>query len=428
MQFKTKKSDMAGAVEIPGSKSHTIRALFFATLADGVSVIHKPLFSNDTDSAAAACAAMGAHIDRTADGYIIKGTGGKPVTPDDVINTGNSGTTATFAISAAALNDGYTVITGDNQIRRRPQGPLIKSCNDLGAKVVSTRKNGCPPIVVKGRMKGGETKLDGITSQYLSSLLISTPFAEGDSHICMTTLNEVPYVEMTLKWMEMLGLKFKNRDLNEFYIPGKERIAGFDTIIPGDFSSATFFMVLAAISGNEFILKNLDTSDTQGDKAVLEILRNMGAKVTDDRSRRMVTIRGDGLKGLKGIEIDMNAIPDALPALAVAACFAKGETRLKNVPQARLKETDRISAMCSELAKMGADLRELPDGLVIRESNLKGCGLNGYGDHRIVMALTIAGLCSDGETVIDTAEAANVTFPEFAGLIRACGGNLREIL
>ncbi len=181
-------------------------------------------------------------------------------------------------------------------------------------------------------------------------------------------------------------------------------------------------MVQAAISGSELTMENLDMTDPQGDKLVLSILEDMGARVTINSSS--ITIKGNGLTGR---EIDMNPIPDALPAMAVAACFADGETRLVNVPQARLKETDRIHVMCEELTKMGARIRELPDGLIVQKSSLRGCRVKGHGDHRVVMSLAVAGLNIDGETAIDTAEAMSVTFPEFPELMGACGANMQLI-
>lgn len=273
-----------------------------------------------------------------------------------------------------------------------------------------------------GRLKGGSTELDAFTSQYLSSILITAPLLDSDTEIIITRLNEKPYVEMTMWWLDGQGIEYSNEDFRRIKIKGGQRYRAFCTEIPGDFSSATFFMVLAAVSGEEFVLKNLDMTDPQGDKMVLRYLADMGAEVSCRENG--IAIKG---KELKGIEIDMNATPDALPAMAVAGCFARGETRLVNVPQARVKETDRIRVMCTELAKMGADIEELPDGLVIRESKLRGCRVNGHGDHRIVMALTIAGLNAEGETCIETAEAVDVTFPEFPMLIRQCGGDIRLV-
>jgi 3-phosphoshikimate 1-carboxyvinyltransferase len=422
MLLRVNKSKTSGKVRIPGSKSHTIRSLFIASLAAGISEISNPLISNDALSAVLVCRALGADIEKRENKFIVKGFGGIPNTSEDVINVGNSNTTLSFGLSTAALCRGCTVFTGDHQIRRRPMGPLIKSLNDLGANVYSTRNTGVAPIIVTGDLTGGKTLLDAVSSQYLSSLLVNTPIAEKDTEIELSRLNEVPYVEITLWWLDKQGIKYENNNFKSFIVKGGQKYKPFSMSIPGDFSSATFFMVLAAISGGEFALENLDMSDPQGDKLVLSILESMGAKV--NVKENLITIKGDNLTGR---EIDMNSIPDALPAMAVAACFAEGETRLINVPQARLKETDRIRVMFEELSKMGADIEELPDGLVIRHSKLKGCRVGGHFDHRIVMALAVAGLNIDGETIIDTAEAADVTFPEFVDLIISCGGNIKAV-
>jgi len=419
MVLKVNKSRPCGRVFIPGSKSHTIRALFIASLAQGRSEISNPLISEDAMSAVDTCRALGAKIEMQGNKFIVNGFGGIPKTPDDVINVGNSGTTLRFGLGAAALGEGITVFTGDAQIRRRPLEPLIKALNNLGANIFSTRNNGSAPVVVKGKLRGGQTELDSVTSQYMSSVLISAPLAEGNTEVRLTRLNEVPYVEMTMWWLDRQGIAYSNNDFKNFFIKGRQQYKPFNISIPGDFSSATFFAVQAAISGEEFILENLDMTDPQGDKEVLAILESMGAKV--DVRKNEISVRGNSLTGR---EIDMNSIPDALPAMAVAGCFAEGETRLVNVPQARLKETDRIQVMCRELSKMGADIKELEDGLVIRQSKLKGCRVDGHGDHRVVMALAIAGMNCEGDTIINTAEAVNVTFPEFVDLMKSCGGRL----
>lgn len=419
MILKVRKSNTSGKIKIPGSKSHTIRGLFFASLAKGKSEIRNPLISDDAESAIETCKALGAKIQVLEDKYIVEGFNAEPSAPGDVINVGNSGTTLRFGTVTAALGEGYSVFTGDQQIRKRPLGSLLKAINNLGAQAISTRNNDMAPVIVKGKIKGGVTDLDSVTSQYLSALLINAPLFEKDTEINITRLNEIPYVDITLWWLDKLGIKYENNNYNSFYLKGGQRYNAINTTIPGDFSSATFFAVQAAISGEEFILDNLDINDPQGDKEVFSILEDMGASVkVQDQS---ITIKGNGLKGR---EIDMNAIPDALPAMAVAGCFADGETRLVNVPQARLKETDRIKVMCEELKKMGADIRELEEGLIVRRSNLKGCRLKGYGDHRIVMALSLAGLNAEGETTIDTAEAIKVTFPEYVQLMKNSGGDM----
>ena len=424
MKFKVKKSNISGTVEIPGSKSHSIRSFFFASFADGRSVIRKPLLSNDTRSAITTCRQFGANINQDSEGnYIVDGFGGKPIIPDNVIDVGNSGTTLRIALSTAALLDGSAVFTGDEQIRNRPVAAVIDALNNLGATAFTTKNNGKAPAVVKGRAKGGFTKLDGLSSQFLSSILINAPMFEQDTEIEMTRLNELPYVDITTWWLDKLGIEYRNENYKKFWVKGGQKFKPFDMTIPADFSSATFFAVLAAISGGTITMKNLDMTDPQGDKEVLFLLEKMGCTVKIEADS--VTVTGGKLKG---IDIDMNAIPDALPAMSVAACFAEGETRLHNVMQARYKETDRIACMCKELTAMGADIEELEDGLVIRKSKLKACNnLHGYADHRIVMALSVAGLCCEGETVVDTSEAAAVTFPNFQDLIKQCGGVIENI-
>ncbi|HOJ12446.1 MAG TPA: 3-phosphoshikimate 1-carboxyvinyltransferase [Clostridiales bacterium] len=488
MLLKVDKSKIKSGsiISIPGSKSHTIRALFIASLASGRSEIMHPLVSDDAFSAVEVCKALGAKVtehnfkvyseecsrlglrERTfkVEGYapkilgvecprsanvrehalkvsdmgcsqsrecpllIVEGFDGVPSIPDDVINVGNSGTTLRFGVTAAALSEGYTVFTGDGQIRNRPMEPLIKACNNLGAKVFSTRNNGMVPVVVKGRMKGGITEIDAYTSQFLSSLLVTCPLLEKDTEIIVTQLNEKPYVEMTLWWLDQEGITYSTNNFKSIYIQGGQKYKPLKVKIPGDFSSATFFMVLAAISRADITLENLDITDPQGDKLILSFLENMGAEVSynsynkDGVNSNSINIKGGNLCG---IEIDMNSTPDAIPAMAVAGCFAEGETKLLNVPQARLKETDRISVMCRELRKMGADITELPDGLIVRESRLKGCEVNGHYDHRVVMALAIAGLNAEGTTIIDTAEAINVTFPDFGELVKNCGGGIEFV-
>lgn len=421
MFLKVSKSNIKteSRIEIPGSKSHTIRALFIASLARGQSKVIQPLISGDALSAVETCKALGAGIYENGKDYIVDGFGGSPSIPDNIIDVGNSGTTLRFGVAAAALAEGYTVFTGDRQIRSRPMESLIKACNNLGATVFSTRNNGMAPIVVKGRMGGGRTELDAYTSQYLSALLITCPLLEKDTEIILTKLNEKPYAEITLWWLDKHGIKYSNDDFKTVFIKGGQEYQPLHTVIPGDFSSATFFMVLAAISGQSITLGNLDITDPQGDKLVLSYLESMGAKISYEKNS--ITVQGNKLKG---VEIDMNATPDALPAMAVAGCFAEGETRLLNVPQARIKETDRISVMCHELRKMGADISELPDGLVIRKSKLAGCEVSGHYDHRVTMALAIAGLNSEGSTIIDTAESINITFPEFVSYIEHCGGKI----
>lgn len=418
--FRCRKSVLRGEVRIPASKSHTVRAVVIASLAEGESLILNPLDSQDTRAAVRVYQGLGAEMEVRPDSWRVQGVAGKLKAPDDILDVANSGTTLMFALgSCALLREGAAVLTGDAQTRRRPADPLITSLNDLGGSAFSTRANGRAPFVVKGRLKGGPTSLEAHSSQYLSSLLLSAPLGDGESLIRVPVLNEQPYVEMTLDWMKRQGISFHQEALREFRIPGGQAYQPFRRQIPGDFSSATFFLAAGALEGNDIVCCGLDMEDPQGDKAVVEYLKQMGAQVTVEGDRVRVQPHD-----LRGADLDLNSTPDALPMMAALACFAEGKTRLGNVPQARIKETDRISVMSSELGKMGARIEEIPDGLMIEGSPLKGTRVHGHGDHRVVMALAVAGLAASGETEIDTAEAVAVTFPEFAECMKNLGADM----
>ncbi len=421
MEFLVKPSSMAGSVNIPGSKSHTIRALIFGLLGEGESVIEYPLDSSDTRSCMHMVRNFGARVENCDTLWKVSGTGGSLPVPDDVVDVGNSGTSLYLGMGVASLVEGFTIFTGDHQIRSRPAEGLLGCINQLGGYAFSTRGNGMPPIAIKGKIRGGEAEVRAVTSQYLSSLLIASPLAAGESILRVPLLNEKPYVVMTLAWLDRLGIRYTNENFECFRIPGGQKYPSFREFIPADFSSATFFLVAAAITGSELTLRGLDFNDTQGDKEVVNILKTMGADIRI--GVKEITIRGGPLKGGT---FDLNAMPDSLPALAVAGCFATGETRLVNVAQARLKETDRIRVMAEELSKMGAHVREEPDGLVIRESGLRGCSVSGHHDHRVAMALSVAGLAAKGETRVETAESVSVTFPDFALLMKTAGGNIKQ--
>ena len=425
MELIVGKSDVKGKVLIPASKSHTIRAIAIAALADGESCIRNPLISYDTLSAKECYFALGASIKSNADEiWAVRGNGGNIKVPEKIIDVGNSGTTLRLAMGSAALcgSDESITFTGDEQIQSRPIGPLLKSLNDLGAKAVSLSDNDRVPARIAGKLKGGKTTIECITSQYLSSLLLAAPLAENDTEIEVTLLNEPDYVQITLDWLDKQNIKYENDSMKRFYIKGSQSYKAFDSQVPGDFSSATFFMCAAAVLNGSVEIEGLDFSDSQPDKLVAQYLKAMGAKV--EIKENSVIVEADKLEG---IEIDMNKTPDALPAMAVVAALANGTTRLVNVPQARKKETDRIKCMAQELTKMGAKIEELEDGLVITGGKLKNARTNGQGDHRIVMAMSIAAMACDGESIIETAEAMNVTFPNYVELMNSIGGNIKLV-
>lgn len=406
---------LSGEITIPSSKSHTIRALLIAAMAKGESTIINPLDSSDTRSCIEAIKILGAKIKLENNRWIVNGTGGDIHPVADTIDVGNSGTTLYLAAGLAALSSHKITFTGDDQIKSRPVESLLTSLKDLGAEISISGKNGCPPFSIQGPLTGGKTSIECPTSQYLSSLLLCTPLVNGNTEIEVPLLREQPYVEMTLKWLNEQFVMYDTTDFKNFFIPGGQQFEAFKKQVPGDFSSATFFLCAAAVTGSTLTLKGLDMADSQGDKAVVYMLEEMGCKI--ETGKNFIKIEG---RPLKGCDFDLNDTPDALPALAVTACFAEGETKLFNVPQARLKETDRISVMKKELKKMGADIKELEDGLVItgsRENKLMGAEVSGHGDHRIIMALAVAALASKSKTTIDDTNAVSITFPNFFELL-----------
>jgi 3-phosphoshikimate 1-carboxyvinyltransferase len=421
--IQAQQSLLQGTVAIPASKSHTIRAIAIASLADGQSLIHNPLDSQDAQSCVRTYRSLGAAINTENPRlWTIRGTGGKIQAPKDTIDVGNSGTTLNIAMGSAALikpNEEIT-FTGDYQIQSRPVGTLCDALSKLGAKIWTIKGNDCAPVKVHGQLKGGSVRIECPTSQYLSSLLLACPLADGDTEIDVPLLHEPDYAKMTLDWLDKQNIRYTRQDMAHFSIPGRQTYRPFDLSVPADFSSATFFLCAGALIAKYLTLTGLDFTDSQPDKAVVDYLKRMGADISI--SSDQVVVRKSQLKG---VDIDMNRTPDALPAMAVTAAFASGTTRLYNVPQARKKETDRIACMAKELAKLGADVEELPDGLVIYGGRkLYSADLHGYDDHRIVMAMSIAGMVLRGSTTVDTAEAAGVTFPDYVPLMQNLGANI----
>ncbi|MDR2864989.1 MAG: 3-phosphoshikimate 1-carboxyvinyltransferase [Spirochaetaceae bacterium] len=425
----------SGDVIVPASKSHTIRRLLVATLANGDSCLQNPLDSFDAASCVAVCRGLGADIntDNPAQWY-VHGTGGaeKMRVPEAALDVGNSGTTFFFTLALSALAKTPFTFTGDSQIARRSALPLLDALKSLGVKISCTPQ-GCIPITVQGPMKSGRISLPSPTSQYLSAMLLAAPLAPAGTliEIDVPLLNEKPYIEMTLGYLKAQNIIYEtNDDFSYFRLNGGASYRPVSGFVPGDFSSAAFPAAAGVITGGEVILHNLDPSDFQGDKAFFDILSAMGCQVKWEKSygkdtacpwRVCVSRQGSFYGGV----FDLNATPDMLPVVSVLAAFAEGETRLVNVAHARIKETDRISCMAQELSKLGVVSKEMPDGLVIQgQGGVKGgdkkpLTLDGHGDHRIVMALAVAALGADGPVEITGAEAAGVTYPGFLDLIRA---------
>lgn len=423
MQCIAKSGVLRGEATIPGSKSNTTRAVVLATLAPGRSVLHNPVHSVDCYSTVDVCRALGAKIEIGEDVWVVEGVGPDLEPPSDVLNVGNSGTTL-YIITAVASHvmNGWAVVTGDYQIRRRPSGPLVKALNDLGARCFATRPNsGAAPLVCGGPVVGGTTSLPGVNSQWLTPLLMIGPLTQKGITVEVDNLQEKPYIEMTLRWLKHLDVQFTNTDWKHFHVPGGQRYEAFEGSVPSDWESACFPLVAAAITDSDITLHGLDMFDAQGDKEIIRILQAMGADV-EVKNDGDGGIRVRGGKTLHGIEIDCSDIPDAPPILSVLGTQSEGRTVLYNLHASRLKETDRPRSIYEELLKMGGKLYwENDDRLVIERSDLKGTQIDGRHDHRIVMATACAAMVASGTTTISSAEYAKVSFPTFFEVMTSLG-------
>ena len=405
---------LSGKIIIPSSKSQTIRALLISVFSRGVSYIKHPLISDDTESCINAVKAMGADVNILENGDItVDATYAFSDMDELSIDAGNSGTTEYLSLPMLSSLGIQVNIDGDEMLRKRPLKPLLDALESLGAETESTE--GFPPASIRGPLDGGECTIECKTSQYLSGLLLGAPLAIGDCHIKCSVLFEKPYVKMTLKWLDDQGIKYRiSDDLEEVWVKGGQSYKPLDTYIEGDFSSASFFFVAAAIHGTEVTVEGLEKNSTQGDKEILNILEKMGCSIK--WNGMAVTVKGP--EKLKGGVFDLNAIPDTLPALSVAAAFAEGDTILGNVEQARIKETDRIKVMRENLNELGVEAEERRDALIIHgKGSVKGGKAKGYGDHRVIMALAILGTRTEEKTEIDDVSAASVTFPTFFDLL-----------
>lgn len=417
---------LKGQVTPPSSKSQSIRAIMLAAMCEGDSVLTNILHSDDTRDAIHACRSFGVDISEIKNSLTVRSMG----LPFDIqsreINSGNSGITTHFIMPMLGLRKNANqpiILNCSEQMRERPIKSLVEALKNLGVDIHYLKNENKLPISISGKLTGGKTYVDGMTSQYLSALLFALPCAEGDSEIKVKNLQERSYVEMTLNWLQGQDIQlnyFSTGDTDTYQIKGKQKYKKFHATIAGDFSSASYLIAAGVLIPGEIQLEGLNMTDAQGDKKLITILQEMGADIVVESSH--ICVRGG--KKLSGIKIDANDIPDLLPVLAVIGACASGKTEIYNVAHARIKETDRIFSMAAGLRLMGAKIEENEDGLTIYQSQLCGANVKGYGDHRTVMALSIAGMIAEGETIVDDSEAINKTFPTFVTMMKSLGANM----
>jgi 3-phosphoshikimate 1-carboxyvinyltransferase len=485
-----KKSQIGGEISCPPSKSYSHRAILISALATGNSHLKNVLISRDTLASIDCIKMLGVSVNsRDSEStntrilgldnlekhqsdignkakydegslsgmqdLIVESSGGGNgfKTPNDVLNADNSGTTIRIATSMCSLvNDGYSILTGDKSLRKRPMADLIKALNQLGVDCFSTNQYYLPPLVVKGGgIKGGTTKISGkISSQFISSILISGIYSH--TPITIQVLGKQvskPYIDSTVFMMKKFGVNLENlsnrsfindivdglddskevemveKITQEYRLPDKHEYKPQKFIVPGDFSTAALLLSAGILSEGVLTIKNLDFTMPQGDMEIINIIKKMGGRIEVNESKGVAKI--DGSTKLDGGDFNLVNTPDLLPVVAILSLKAKKKTTITGVSHARYKETDRVSIISSQLAKFGAQIKEDNDSIVINPPDkLKNAVINSFDDHRLFMAFAIAGLSTD-HSIIDSADSVDVSFPNFISELKGIGAQIEYV-
>ncbi len=413
IEIQPARGPVCGEIKPPGSKSITNRALICAALAQGNSILHGALESEDTQVMIEGLRRLGIAVETAVGGETIRVAGCQGVVPANhaELFVGNSGTTIRFLTALATLGRGEYRLAGIERMHQRPIGDLADALSELGGKIACESPGRCPPVrVMADGLPGGKATVRGdISSQYLSGLMMAAPYAENPVTLTVSgTLVSIPYVAMTQRVMEAFGVVLETcADYSVIRVPNASGYRGCDYEIEPDASAASYFWAAAAVTGGKVKVRGLGKDSLQGDVGFLDCLIRMGCEVqyADDGT----TLVG---KPLVGIDVDMNGISDTVQTLAVVALFAKGITRIRNVGHIRHKETDRISAVATELRKLGASVVESPEGLEITPGSFTAAEIDTYNDHRMAMSFAVAGLAKSG-IVIRNPGCTAKTYPSF---------------
>ena len=451
MKILAKKTSLSGNIVVPGSKSHTIRALILASLAEGVSHISNPLPSADCLSASKAIQEIGASVefDNKNNIWTVTGAGKNAHLPSNVVDVGNSGSVLYFFTPICATFEGWSIFTGDSSIRKRPVLHLLEALKQLGANCyVSRPEENAPPALVQGPIKAGKVITDGRLSQYISGLMMASTLIDGKLEIELTDPKEVPYLDMTKYWLESLGVQVEmSSDYKKISITGPYQLKAFDKAIPSDWEAVAFPLVAGLITDSKIVIDNVDGSGTQGDDAIVSVLQSVGADIQWNKETSQLIVTGGNRLSTenlpeKTLRVNLAGFPDAICALAVIACFIEGKTVLEDIGVCRRKETDRIVVMKSELEKLGAKVEEGEDYLAIygnspilangeKNPNFKlhGGTVESFDDHRVAMSLACLGLgLPEGqEVIVNDAECCSVSFPGFFEVMNKINANFTEI-
>lgn len=396
-------------VRVPGSKSLTQRALIAAALARDNSFIGNPLISEDTNYLMEGLRVLGAQIVSVSGGLYVNGTAGKPANTGQQIFLGNNGTALRFLTALVCLGEGQYVLTGEKRLCERPVGALVEALQKMGVDISCA--NNCPPVTINANgLAGGRIALKDVeSSQYVSALLLCAPYTrEGIELTLRGRTASLPYIDLTLAVMREFGVKI-DKEKNRYIVKGKNSYQGREYRVEGDASSASYFFLAAALLKRPIRVMGVNRASCQGDIRLLEILEKLGCRVESQED--WVEVTGNNLSQGDFI-FDLNDMPDMVPTLAVLAAFRRGKTTIANVEHLRIKESNRLAAMTSELKRAGIKAKETSDGLMITGGEMKPADIQTYNDHRIAMSFAVASLVSPGIEIADK-KCVDKSFPQF---------------
>ena len=422
MNCKVEKSKISGEVTCPSNKSYTHRGIFLASLAGNNSKVENILLSADTKATIEACRKFGAIIEVDNSTLVVKESI-KIGTKVPEINTENSGTTIRIAIGIASLFSEKITLTGDSSIQKRPMQPLLDALSSIGAKCNS--KDGNPPVTIEGSVSGGEIKIPGnLSSQFISSLLISAPLTQKGINLSIEgDLVSKPYLDATIATMRKFGVTVQTLIPYKKYNISPQIYKNTTFTVPIDFSSLALLLSFTVLNGNNVIIKGSMGNLPQGDEAFIDFLEQLGVSVIISNDE----IKVKSPDKLKGGVFDLRNSPDLLPPLAILSLISSEPIEIVNVKHARLKETDRIAILSRELPKIGINVEEKEDGLILESSgNLRSAELNSENDHRLFMAFCIAGTYI-GDCVVTDSKSVEVSYPSFIQEMNRLGAKIQTI-
>lgn len=411
LPIPTVSKPIQGSIKLPGSKSLTNRALILAALATGKSTIKNHLIAEDTQVMLASLQQLGIKIENNKDSIEVHGQGGKFLASSKPIFVAGSGTSARFLTPLLNLGIGDYIIDGNQRIRQRPIGELIAALKQINCQITPLKSQDSLPLKIKAQgFLGGNIKLDSsISSQFISGLMLIAPLAKKNTTITLQNkIVSLPYIEMTKKIMESFGVYCEWQSENQLFIPAKQKYKPQNYLVEGDVSAASYFAAMAAITLGKITMSPIFSRSSQGDLGFLQILKEMGCQVEWDK--HSLTVIG---KKMTGTKVNMRQMSDVALTLAVTALFAKGKTTIEDIYNLRVKESDRIEALATELTKLGADVTQTKDSITISScAKYQGATIETYHDHRIAMSFALCGLKIDA-ILIKNPTCVDKTFPNY---------------